>query len=218
MIQYTLTKLIFGHIPLFKSDFFFTSVSWFLCLLYFVASMPAAPLPGASARFSSPLFTYRKIMKQAAPKPQQIYTAKDNQKTAMLVRTSREGFNNYAVSRWYLKQKVHRDNRNRLEGLYECVLCASCTGSCPSYWWNREQFLGPAVLLQSYRWLIEPLDRDFDDRVALFEHGTKANMCHNIFNCTITCPKYLNPGFAVKEIKRMTTPTAAKTAPPSESK
>lgn len=157
-------------------------------------------------------------MQSAYPKPTQIYTTKNNEKGAMLLRTSREFQDKYTVNRWYLKQRVHRDNRNHLEGLYECVLCASCTGSCPSYWWNREVFLGPAVLLQSYRWLIEPLDRDFDSRIQLFEHGPRVNMCHNISNCSITCPKYLNPGYAVKEIKRMTTPTAPKPGPASEEK
>lgn len=173
--------------------------------------MPSAPLPGVAPRFASPLFLYKKIVKQVAGKQPVIYTAKDNVKVAMYVNTSRQGYGNFTLSRWYLKQKVHKTNRNRLEGLYECVLCASCTASCPQYWWNREVFLGPAVLLQSYRWLIEPLDRDFDARIALYEHGSKANMCHNIFNCSITCPKYLNPGFAVKEIKREISPLSPAT-------
>jgi succinate dehydrogenase (ubiquinone) iron-sulfur subunit len=177
--------------------------------------MPAAPMPGVVPRFTSPLYVYKKVLKQSTGKMPVLYTAKDNSKTAFHVKTTTEGFGNFHVSRWYLKQKVNKQNRNRLEGLYECVLCASCTGSCPQYWWNRETFLGPAVLLQSYRWLIEPLDRDFDARVALYQHGNKANMCHNIFNCSITCPKYLNPGFATKEIKRMTNP-CAKSIPPAE--
>eukprot|EP00658_Telonema_sp_P-2_P016973 TRINITY_DN16572_c0_g1_i3.p1 TRINITY_DN16572_c0_g1~~TRINITY_DN16572_c0_g1_i3.p1 ORF type:complete len:112 (-),score=29.57 TRINITY_DN16572_c0_g1_i3:217-552(-) len=83
----------------------------------------------------------------------------------------------------------------------------------PQYWWNREVFLGPAVLLQSYRWLIEPLDRDFDNRLNLYEHGGKVNFCHNIFNCSVTCPKYLNPGLASKEIKRLVSPGAPNCGP-----
>ena len=179
--------------------------------------MPSAPLPGVRAKFSSPLFTYRKLVKKATKRDEYIFSAKDNEKTAFHVVTERPGFGDYALNRWYLKQKVHKHNRMKLEGLYECVLCASCTGSCPMYWWNREHFLGPAILLQSYRWLIEPLDRDFDNRVALYEHGPKVNMCHNIFNCSITCPKYLNPGFAAKEIKRIVTPAQTHTAPALES-
>jgi succinate dehydrogenase/fumarate reductase iron-sulfur protein len=178
--------------------------------------MPSAPLSGAAAKFTSPLFVYRKIVKNATAKQPMVYTAKDNSKTAFHVVTERPGFGNYALSRWYLKEKVHSTNRNRLEGLYECVLCASCTGACPQYWWNREHFLGPAVLLQSYRWLIEPLDRDFDERLNLFEHGPRANMCHNIFNCSITCPKYLNPALAIKEIKRLVSPATEKSGPAVE--
>jgi succinate dehydrogenase (ubiquinone) iron-sulfur subunit len=175
--------------------------------------MPAAPVSGATAKFVSPLFTYRKIAKLNTKRGAFLFTAKDNEKTAFHVVTERPDFGNYALNRWYLKQKVHKDNRNRLEGLYECVLCASCTGSCPQYWWNREVFLGPAVLLQSYRWLIEPLDRDFDNRLNLYEHGGKVNFCHNIFNCSVTCPKYLNPGLASKEIKRLVSPAAANCGP-----
>jgi succinate dehydrogenase (ubiquinone) iron-sulfur subunit len=178
--------------------------------------MPAAPLPGTPARFISPLFQYRRIAKHATRKSSVLYTAKDNQKTAFYIATERPGFGEYALSRWYLKQKVNSANRNRLDGLYECVLCASCTGSCPMYWWNREHFLGPAVLLQSYRWLIEPLDRDYDSRLNLFEHGPRVNMCHNIFNCSITCPKYLNPGMAAKEIKRLVSPAVPRTGPAAE--
>jgi succinate dehydrogenase/fumarate reductase-like Fe-S protein len=175
--------------------------------------MPSAPLPGHVAQFSSPLYAYKKFLKRSTPKLPVVYTAKDNLTSAMQIRTGAAGFGQYTASRWYLKMKVDKQNRNRLEGIYECVLCASCTGSCPSYWWNRETFLGPAVLLQSYRWLIEPLDRDFDQRLDLYEHGTKLNMCHNIFNCTITCPKYLNPGFATKEIKRLVSPLSPATTP-----
>lgn len=164
-------------------------------------------------RFDSPLFVYRKITKQATKRSGSVYTAKDNAKTAFHLVTERPAFGTYALNRWYLKQKVHSSNRNRLEGLYECVLCASCTASCPQYWWNREHFLGPAVLLQSYRWLIEPLDRDYDRRLQLFEHGPRANMCHNIYNCSITCPKYLNPGVAIKEIKRLVCPVQTAQGP-----
>eukprot|EP00758_Cryptobia_borreli_P015723 Tbor_TRINITY_DN6046_c4_g6::TRINITY_DN6046_c4_g6_i1::g.10350::m.10350/K00235/SDHB, SDH2; succinate dehydrogenase (ubiquinone) iron-sulfur subunit len=178
--------------------------------------MPSAPITSQVAKFVSPLFTYRKLVKMAVPRGEYLFTAKDNEKTAFHLVTERPGFGEYALNRWYLKQKVQKDNRNRLEGIYECVLCASCTGSCPQYWWNREVFLGPAVLLQSYRWLIEPLDRDFDSRLNLYEHGPRVNFCHNIFNCSVTCPKYLNPGLASKEIKRLVTPAAPRKPPAME--
>ena len=169
--------------------------------------MPSAPLVG-KPRFASPLFAYKKLLKFSSSRQQYLYTAKDNEKGAIHLITYREPYDRFVINRWYLKQKVNQQNRLRLEGLYECVLCASCTGSCPMYWWNREYFLGPAVLLQAYRWLIEPLDRDFDKRVSMLEHGPSANMCHNIFNCSIVCPKYLNPGLMTKEIKRITSPCA----------
>lgn len=149
---------------------------------------------------------YRRLTKGSSPKTEVLYTAKDNSKTAFHLASYRPAATPYAINRWYLKEKVDSVNRMRLEGLYECVLCASCTGSCPQYWWNREHFLGPAVLLQSYRWLVEPLDRDFDNRVKMFEHGSLVNMCHNIFNCSVTCPKFLNPGLASKEVKRLSSP------------
>ncbi|CAJ1987529.1 SDH2C / succinate dehydrogenase subunit 2C [Leishmania donovani] len=178
--------------------------------------MPSAPLPGQLANYSSPLYMYRHLIKNSTAKTPQLYTAKDNSKTAMHLLTRRAANANYTVNRWYLKEKVDSSNRMRLEGLYECVLCASCTGSCPQYWWNREHFLGPAVLLQSYRWLVEPLDRDFDERVRMFETGNLVNMCHNIFNCSITCPKFLNPGLASKEIKRLSSPSAKRVGPAIE--
>lgn len=176
--------------------------------------MPAAPLPGAVVSYKSPLFVYKKLMKECTKGDKRLYTAKDNAKTAFHLLSRLPAYAPYSVHRWYLKEKVDSENRMRLEGLYECVLCASCTGSCPQYWWNREYFLGPAVLLQSYRWLVEPLDRDFDHRVKMFEHGSLVNMCHNIFNCSTTCPKFLNPGLASKEIKRLYSPAAKRVGIP----
>lgn len=178
--------------------------------------MPSAPLPGQVAKFASPLYTYKKIVKQATGRHAYLFTAKDNDRTAFHITTERPNFGDYALSRWYLKEKVNKVNRDRLDGLYECVLCASCTASCPTYWWNREVFLGPTMLVQAYRWLIEPLDKDFDNRLHLFEHGPRTNNCHNIFNCTITCPKYLNPGYAAKEIKRLYSPMSPKLNPPAQ--
>ena len=169
--------------------------------------MPAAAsVAGGRVRYTSPLATYRRLLKQSTKKVDTIYAVKDNPSAAMYLATTRAGFGDWTLTRWYIKQKVCRTNRHHLEGLYECVLCASCTSACPSYWWNREVFLGPAVLLQAYRWLIEPLDPDIDERLAQLETGYRLNMCHNILNCSITCPKYLNPGMAIKGIKSMIVP------------
>jgi len=86
-------------------------------------------------------------------------------------------------------------------GLYECVLCACCTTSCPSYWWNADKYLGPAVLLQSYRWLADSRDTKKADRLKFLDDAFKVYRCHTIMNCTKTCPKHLNPGKAIAQIK-----------------
>jgi succinate dehydrogenase / fumarate reductase, iron-sulfur subunit len=95
------------------------------------------------------------------------------------------------------------DQRAHLDGLYECVLCASCSTSCPSYWWNSEQYLGPAVLLQAYRWLADSRDDHDDERLAQLNDAFKLYRCHTIMNCTDTCPKGLNPALAIAEIKKL---------------
>ncbi len=96
----------------------------------------------------------------------------------------------------------HKD-REKLDGLYECILCASCSTSCPSYWWNGERYLGPAVLLQAYRWLIDSRDEATGERLDDLEDPFKLYRCHTILNCSNTCPKGLNPALAIAEIKKM---------------
>ena len=91
--------------------------------------------------------------------------------------------------------------RTVLAGLYECVLCACCTTSCPSYWWNADKYLGPAVLLQSYRWLADSRDAKKEERLKFLDDAFKVYRCHTIMNCSKTCPKHLNPGKAIAEIK-----------------
>jgi succinate dehydrogenase / fumarate reductase iron-sulfur subunit len=87
--------------------------------------------------------------------------------------------------------------------LYECILCASCSASCPSYWWNSERYLGPAALLQSYRWLIDSRDEETGERLDDLEDPFRLYRCHTIMNCANTCPKGLNPAQAIGEIKQM---------------
>ncbi|KAL8665823.1 MAG: hypothetical protein Q9202_001945, partial [Teloschistes flavicans] len=93
-------------------------------------------------------------------------------------------------------------DRKKLDGLYECILCACCSTSCPSYWWNSEQYLGPAVLLQSYRWLADSRDEYKAERKAALDNSMSLYRCHTILNCSRTCPKGLNPGKAIAEIKK----------------
>jgi succinate dehydrogenase / fumarate reductase iron-sulfur subunit len=95
------------------------------------------------------------------------------------------------------------EERADLDGLYECILCACCSTSCPSYWWNPERYLGPAVLLQSYRWLADSRDERTGDRLDELEDPFRLYRCHTIMNCTESCPKGLNPAKAIAEIKKM---------------
>ena len=95
------------------------------------------------------------------------------------------------------------DDRDKLDGLYECILCACCSTSCPSYWWNADRYLGPAVLLQAYRWLIDSRDDHTGDRLDNLEDPYRLYRCHTIMNCANTCPKGLNPAKAIAEIKKL---------------
>ena len=96
-----------------------------------------------------------------------------------------------------------RNDREKLDGLYECILCACCSTSCPSYWWNSDKYLGPAVLLQSYRWLQDSRDEERKERLKELDDTFKVYRCHTIMNCTQACPKGLNPAKAIAGIKQM---------------
>ncbi|MEX0954587.1 MAG: succinate dehydrogenase iron-sulfur subunit [Rhizobiaceae bacterium] len=99
--------------------------------------------------------------------------------------------------------KQSHEDRQKLDGLYECILCFCCQTSCPSYWWNGERYLGPAVLLQAYRWLIDSRDEATGERLDNLEDPFRLYRCHTIMNCTQSCPKGLNPAKAIAEIKKM---------------
>ncbi len=96
-----------------------------------------------------------------------------------------------------------REDREKVDGLYECILCACCSTSCPSYWWNGERYLGPAILLQAYRWLVDSRDEATGERLDHLEDPFRLYRCHTIMNCAKTCPKGLNPAKAISEIKKM---------------
>jgi len=93
--------------------------------------------------------------------------------------------------------------REKLDGLYECILCFGCTTSCPRYWWNGERYLGPAILLQAYRWIADSRDEAAGERLDALEDPFRLYRCHTIMNCTKTCPKGLNPAKAIAEIKKL---------------
>lgn len=116
-----------------------------------------------------------------------------------------------AIEPW-LQQKTERTSggenlqsiadRRKLDGLYECILCACCSTSCPSYWWNGDKYLGPAALLQAYRWMSDSRDEMGAERRAKLQDPFSLYRCHTIMNCTKTCPKGLNPARAIAEIKK----------------
>ena len=95
-----------------------------------------------------------------------------------------------------------KEDRAKLDGMYECILCACCSTSCPSYWWNGDRYLGPAVLMQAYRWISDSRDGMGEERLRALDDSFKLYRCHTIMNCSNVCPKHLNPGKAIQQIKR----------------
>ena len=94
------------------------------------------------------------------------------------------------------------EERKKLDGLYECIMCFCCSTSCPSYWWNGDKYLGPAILLQAWRWIADSRDDATNERLNSLEDSFKLYRCHTIMNCTKTCPKGLNPAKAISNIKQ----------------
>jgi succinate dehydrogenase / fumarate reductase iron-sulfur subunit len=120
-------------------------------------------------------------------------------------------FAQYAMIEPWLQSKTPEPERERvqspaergkLDGYYECILCWCCTSGCPSHWWNGDRFLGPAALLQAWRWLADTRDEAAEERLDSLEDPFRLYRCHTILNCTRTCPKGLNPGKAIAEIKK----------------
>lgn len=94
------------------------------------------------------------------------------------------------------------EDRKKLDGMYECILCACCSTSCPSYWWNSDEYLGPAVLMQAYRWIEDSRDENTEERIEFVNDAMKLYRCKTIMNCSNTCPKGLNPGQAIGKLKQ----------------
>ena len=101
------------------------------------------------------------------------------------------------------------EQREQLDGLYECILCACCSTACPSYWWNADKFLGPAILLQAYRWLADSRDEMTGERLDQLEDPFRLYRCHTIMNCANVCPTGLNPAKAIAETKKLLAERAA---------
>ena len=112
----------------------------------------------------------------------------------------------YLVNKGPEPEVEHRqspEDRDKLDGLYECILCGCCSTSCPSFWWNPDKFLGPAALLQSWRFLADSRDQATDERLANLEGPFKLFRCHTIMNCVEVCPKGLSPTRAIGRIKEL---------------
>lgn len=96
------------------------------------------------------------------------------------------------------------EERKKLDGMWECILCFCCSTSCPSYWWNGQRgYLGPATLMQAHRWVQDSRDEHTGERLEFLEDGMRLFRCHTIMNCTVTCPKNLNPARAIAELKQL---------------
>lgn len=101
------------------------------------------------------------------------------------------------------ERRQSKEERAKLDGLWECILCFCCSTACPSYWWNGDRYLGPAVLLQAYRWIADSRDEYTGERLDNLEDPFRLYRCHTIMNCAATCPKGLNPAQAIGKIKQM---------------
>jgi succinate dehydrogenase / fumarate reductase iron-sulfur subunit len=117
-----------------------------------------------------------------------------------------------AVKPWLVAETPPPPDHERLQSKAEqekidrpaaCILCACCSTACPSYWWNKDRFFGPAALLAAYRWIIDSRDEATGERLDELEDAFRLYRCHTIMNCTDVCPKDLNPAKAIAEIKRM---------------
>jgi len=148
-----------------------------------------------------------------ASKPLKIYPLPHTYVIKDLVPDLTHFYKQYKSIQPFLKRKdpapENKENlqtiadRAKLDGLYECILCACCSTSCPSYWWNSDKYLGPAVLMQAYRWMIDSRDQFGWERRQALQDPFSVYRCHTIMNCARTCPKGLNPGKAIAEIKKM---------------
>jgi succinate dehydrogenase iron-sulfur subunit len=144
--------------------------------------------------------------------PATIYPLANMRVIKDLVPDQTHVFAQYAAIQPWLRSKTPEpekerlqsvEERGRIDGYYECILCFCCTSGCPSHWWNGDRFLGPAVLLQAWRWLTDNRDEAKQERLDDLEDPFRLYRCHTILNCTRTCPKGLNPGKAIAEIKKM---------------
>lgn len=149
---------------------------------------------------------------EPGPKPIEIQPLPHSYILKDLIPDMTNFYNQYKSIEPWLKRKTpkpegtaefyqSKDDRALLDGMYECILCACCQTSCPSYWWNPEYYLGPAVLQQAYRWVADSRDEHTSERLAWINDTMKLYRCHGIMNCTQCCPKGLDPAMAIQHLK-----------------
>jgi succinate dehydrogenase / fumarate reductase iron-sulfur subunit len=148
-----------------------------------------------------------------SPKPVAIYPLPHMEVVKDLVPDLSTFYEQYKSIKPWLEPRQTRDpkkeftqskeQRQKLDGMYECILCACCSTSCPSYWWNGDKYLGPAVLMQAFRWISDSRDGAAKERLKALDDPMKLFKCHTIMNCTNTCPKGLNPAKAIGELKKL---------------
>ena len=152
-----------------------------------------------------------RFVSETAPRPT-IYPLNNMRIIKDLVPDLTHVFAQYNLIEPWLKSKTpppqterlqSPEERRELDGSWECILCFCCTSGCPSHWWNAARFLGPAVLLQAWRWLVDSRDEASGERLDTLEDPFRLYRCHTILNCTRTCPKGLNPGKAIAGIKKL---------------
>jgi succinate dehydrogenase (ubiquinone) iron-sulfur subunit len=130
------------------------------------------------------------------------YSILKTEKNKMYIHKNTHFNINKKLPQYFLEPQYQSlENRKRLDGLYECILCACCSTSCPSYWWNETKYLGPAILLQTYRWIIDSRDTETQIRLNFLKNSFALYKCHTIMNCTKVCPKNLNPAGVIAQLK-----------------
>ena len=140
-----------------------------------------------------------RVVKDLVPDLSQAYKQLESIKPWI---QKKEEDQNSSKSQELRENKQSPEDRSKLDGKWECVLCFCCTTSCPSYWWNGEKYLGPAVLLQASRWINDSRDAKRKERLQEIDDSLKLYRCHSIMNCTRSCPKGLNPAKEIADIKK----------------
>ena len=142
---------------------------------------------------------HMRVVKDLVPDLSEAYKQLESIKP-WLQRDADKTFNSKTTS--IEEKKQNPKDRAKLDGSWECVLCFCCTTSCPSYWWNGDKYLGPAVLLLASRWINDSRDEKRKERLEEINDSLKLYRCHSIMNCTRSCPKGLNPAKAIADIKK----------------